>query len=106
MLERPRPRCSHRTALSDLSPSGWAEITHPFHPLRGQRFLITKRYRLSGVDTLTLRTSSGDGFSVACEWTDQADPAERRTIVDVRHLLDLVALVESLKNEVKEGLDT
>jgi hypothetical protein len=103
----PAPRRSHRTALSNLSPSGWAEITHPFHPLRGKRFLITKKSRVSGVDTLYLRAETGDGFSVACEWTDQADPSPLtgQTILDVKHLLDLAALVDSLKQAGKEGLD-
>lgn len=103
----PAPRCSDRTALSNLSPSGWAEITHPFHPLRGKRFLITKKSRISGIDTLILRAETGDGFSVACEWTDQADPSALtgRTTLDVKYLLDLAALVESLKQEGEEGLD-
>jgi hypothetical protein len=103
----PAARCSDRTALSNLSPSGWAEITHPFHPLRGRRFLITKKSRVSGIDTLILRAETGDGFSVACEWTDQADPSPLtgRTILDVKHLLDLAALLESLKQKGKEGLD-
>jgi hypothetical protein len=54
-----------------------------------------------------LRAETGDGFSVACEWTDQADPSPLtgRTILDVKHLLDLAALVESLKQEGKKGLD-
>jgi len=103
----PARRCSDRTALSKLSPSGWAEITHPFHPLRGKRFLITQKSRISGIDTLYLRAETGDGFSVACEWTDQADPSTLtgRTILDVKHLLDLAALLDSLAQEGKEGLD-
>jgi len=104
---RPAHRCSDRTALSKLSPSGWAEITHPFHPLRGKRFLITQKSRISGIDTLYLRAETGDGFSVACEWTDQADPSTLtgRTILDVKYLLDLAALLDSLAQEGKEGLD-
>ena len=101
------PRCSDLTALSNLSSSGWAEITHPFHPLRGQRFLIARRSRISGVDTLILRTSLGEGFAIAREWTDQADPSPLigRTLLDMKHLLDLAELSESLKQGVKEGLD-
>jgi len=54
-----------------------------------------------------LRAETGDGFSVACEWTDQADPSALtgRTTLDVKYLLDLAALVESLKQEREEGLD-
>ena len=63
--------------------------------------------RVSGVDALTLRTSSGGGFAVALEWTDQADPSPLTapTILEVEHLLDLAALLESLTHEVEEGLD-
>ncbi|MEM5388719.1 DUF5372 family protein, partial [Paraburkholderia phymatum] len=28
---------------------GWAEICHPFHPLKGQRFPVLKRRRVSGI---------------------------------------------------------
>src|SRR5262245_44181193 len=40
----------------DLSKHlGWAEITHPFHPLRGQRYPFLKRTRIRGVETLRLQ---------------------------------------------------
>src|SRR6516164_2506555 len=32
-------------------PLGSAEITHPFHPLRGQRFVVLKVRTVSGVET-------------------------------------------------------
>ncbi|HXJ95558.1 MAG TPA: DUF5372 family protein, partial [Terriglobia bacterium] len=41
-----------QTALVPHSPLGWAEISHPFHPLRGQRFEVLKKRRVAGVDTL------------------------------------------------------
>jgi len=34
---------------------GSAEITHPFHVLRGQRFAVLKVRKVSGVETLSLR---------------------------------------------------
>jgi len=52
---------------------GWAEIRHPFHPLRGQSFPVLKTRRLAGVDTLILRGLERGTFSVAREWTDWAD---------------------------------
>jgi hypothetical protein len=54
---------------------GWAEIHHPFHPLRGQRFEVLKARHLAGVDTLILREFERGSFSVAREWTDWADPS-------------------------------
>src|SRR5579871_584432 len=39
------------TRLDHSKPLGWAEIRHPFHPLRGQRFPVLKTKRTGGVDT-------------------------------------------------------
>jgi hypothetical protein len=44
---------------------GWAEIRHPFHPLRGQRFEVLKKRRIAGVETLILRELERGSFSVA-----------------------------------------
>jgi hypothetical protein len=54
---------------------GRAEITHPFHPLRGQRFPILKIRRVSGVKTLILQGSSLGTFAVPQEWTDKGIPS-------------------------------
>ena len=64
-----------QTALVPHSPLGWAEISHPFHPLRGRRFEVLKKRRVAGVDTLILRELERGTFSVPREWTDWADPS-------------------------------
>ena len=98
-----------QTALDRNSHLGWAEIRHPFHPLRGQRFEVLKKRRLAGVDTLILRECKRGSFSIAREWTDWADPPlydsqglpPRR--LDADFLFELVALVEQLtKPEQKD----
>src|SRR5205823_3781709 len=66
---------SAQTALNHKQHLGWAEIRHPFHPLRGQRFEVLKERRIGGVDTLVLRELERGTFSVAREWTDWADPS-------------------------------
>jgi hypothetical protein len=53
---------------------GSAEVTHPFHPLRGHRFVVLKVRRVSGVDTLSLRHSELGSFAMPREWTDWAPP--------------------------------
>jgi hypothetical protein len=81
---------------------GWAEIRHPFHPLRGQRFPVLKKRRVAGIDTLILRNLERGTFSVAREWTDWADPSPysalglppRRLHAD--SLLELADLLEQL----------
>jgi len=39
----------------------------PFHPLRGQRFEVLKKRRVTGVDTLILRECKYGSFSIARE---------------------------------------
>src|SRR5437667_9724547 len=71
----PYPRRSahtRRTALLANHPLGSAEITHPFHPRRGQRFVVLKVRRVSGVETLSLRHVELGSFAVPREWTDWA----------------------------------
>jgi len=81
---------------------GWAEIRHPFHPLRGQHFEVLKKRRIAGVDTLILRELKRGSFSVAREWTDWADPPTADSLgfpprrLDPESLLELVVLVEVL----------
>lgn len=98
-----------RTALEPSSPLGWAEIRHPFHPLRGQRFEVLKKRRVAGVDTLILRELKRGSFSVAREWTDWADPPLSDSLgfppqrLDPQSLLELVTLLEVLTKPKQIG---
>ena len=91
-----------RTALERSSHLGWAEVRHPFHPLRGQRFEVLKQRRLAGVDTLIVRVPELGSISIAREWTDWADPSVYDGLIcpqrrfDAEPLLQLVTLVELL----------
>ena len=88
---------------------GWAEIRHPFHPLRGQRFEVLKKRRIAGVDTLILRELKRGSFSVAREWTDWADPSMSDSFgfpsqrLDAQSLLELASLLEVLTNPKQKG---
>jgi hypothetical protein len=88
-----------RTALAHNSHLGFAEICHPFHPLRGQRFEVLKERRVAGVDTLILRELERGTFTVPREWTDWALhnsvglPPRR---FDAQLLFDVVALLDQL----------
>jgi hypothetical protein len=92
-----------QTALAHSSNLGWAEIRHPFHPLRGQRFEVLKKRRVAGVDTLILRECKYGSLSIAREWTDWADPNLYDSLglpsgrLDVESLLELVTLVDHLQ---------
>ncbi len=99
---------SARTAHDPSEPLGWAEIRHPFHPLRGQSFPVLKTRCVAGVDTLILRGLECGTFSVAREWTDCADPSPslglspRRWDADL--LLDLANLLEQLSSQSSREL--
>src|SRR5262245_19719184 len=85
--------------MGALSPLGWAEIRHPFHPLRGQSFPVLKKRRVSGVDTLILQGLQHGTFCVAREWTNWADPSPDDVVplrLNIGSLLDLVQLLEHL----------
>ena len=86
---------------------GWAEISHPFHPRRGQRFQVLKVRRVSGVETLSLRGSSGGTLCVPQEWTDlgaspYADFDIAPSILDFEHLLALAQVLERIERCTEE----
>jgi hypothetical protein len=88
---------------------GWAEIRHPFHPLRGQRFEVLKKRRVAGVDALILRELERGSFSVAREWTNWADPPRTDSLgfppqqLDAQSLFELVTLLEVLTQSKQIG---
>jgi Family of unknown function (DUF5372) len=66
---------------------GSAEVTHPFHPLRGHRFVVLKVRRVSGVETLSLRHSELGSFAMPSEWTDWVAPNAHLTAADGKPLI-------------------
>jgi hypothetical protein len=100
---------SAQTALDDNQHLGWAEIRHPSHPLRGQRFEVLKKRRIAGVDTLIVRERKRGSFSIAREWTDRADPPEYVSLglplgrLEAESLLELATLLEQLTQAKQKG---
>ena len=88
------------------SPLGWAEISHPFHPLRGRQFEVLKKRRVAGVDTLILRELERGTLSIPREWSDWADPTPYDALtrpplrLAAECLFELVALLEALAASV------
>jgi Family of unknown function (DUF5372) len=81
---------------------GSAEVVHPFHPLRGQRFVVLKVRTVSGVETLSLRHADLGSFAMPREWTDwgppgcQARAGNERLLIDAFSLAALAELMVSL----------
>jgi hypothetical protein len=46
--------------------------THPFHPLKGQRFAILKIRRVAGREVLSLYDDKRGSLPFPSDWTDQA----------------------------------
>src|SRR5262252_4797735 len=96
-----------RTAHWPGQPLGSAEITHPFHPLRGHQFVVLKVRKVSGAETLSLRHAERGSFAIPRDWTDWAPPgtsvepidSQRALLVDTLGLLALAELVGSLKRK-------
>ena len=85
------------------------EIRHPFNPLRGQRFEVLKKRRVSGIDTLILRALERGTFGIAREWTDWADPSRYDLVGGSQQrfhadsLFQLAALLEQLTGPEQKG---
>ena len=108
-----------QTALVPHSPLGWAEIVHPFHPLRGRQFEVLKKRRIAGVDALILRELERGTLSIPRAWTDWADPSPYDSLTQppqrfaAEYLFELVALLEALaasrpsspENTTKKSID-
>ncbi|MCK4304543.1 MAG: hypothetical protein KAY24_09920 [Candidatus Eisenbacteria sp.] len=62
-------RRSTSTTLDPRALSDWAEIIHPFHPLRGQKFPILKSRKYAQRELLSLGGSHRGTVVVPREWT-------------------------------------
>jgi len=105
LAERPCPRKSAHAQQTALRPNrslGSAEVVHPFHPLRGQRFVVLKVRCVSGVETLSLRHAELGSFAMPRDWTDWAPPGTQvcasggALLVDAFGLNALAELIASV----------
>jgi hypothetical protein len=89
---------------------GWAEVRHPFHPLKGQRFPVLKTRRVGGTATLILRESTRGSIAVRREWTDwdvatSGEPATPPQQLALESLLELAKLVDDLAHPTPVEID-
>ena len=98
-----------QTALRLNPPLGYATVTHPFHPLRGKRFLVLKSKKCARHEILSLFDEPRGVFGLPRDWTDLAPPSainaslDSPVILDARCLLALSQLVEILKPGVDDA---
>jgi hypothetical protein len=87
---------SRHTTPSSQSPSGFVTITHPHHPLRGQRVEIVRLRRGNDPDLIVV-LPDGRHAAIALSSTDYAPPLESPPIIGAEHLLDLDGLRQVIK---------
>jgi len=86
---------------------GWATVTHPFHPLRGQRFLVLKVRRVGGREVLSLFDEARGTIALPREWTDQAPPSIASGVLPQAPILHPACLIQlrELVQLLKKRLD-
>ena len=78
---------------------------HPFHPLRGRRFLVLKSRLVRGVECLVLKGSESGTFAVPRDWTDQTrsdvyrDAGIEPRVFKLESLLSVVELSHSISRK-------
>jgi uncharacterized protein DUF5372 len=83
--------CPKHTTSSSQPSAGFVTITHPHHPLRGQRVEIIRLRR--GLDPdLIVRLPDGRHAAIALSSTDYLSPPESPARPAAEHLLDLEGL--------------
>ena len=81
-------------------------ITHPFHPLRGQRFPLLYRGHTGEERWVVLQRPDGSVLRLPIEWTDLRAPDGYGDVARGRsrfRLPDLVRLAESARLILREG---
>ena len=95
------------TALKSHRYLGYVTITHPFHPLKGERLKVLSSKTFNKRDILSLQNLCGSMLSVPREWTDKADPDPYRScpgyledppVLSFMHLMELTDLLSGLRN--------
>jgi uncharacterized protein DUF5372 len=71
-------------------------VTHPFHPLKGQRLSIFFERRRAGVHLYMCDGGSLGSISLPAAWTSLSEPAAERALT-IEVLIELAALVKALK---------
>jgi Family of unknown function (DUF5372) len=100
--------CHKHTTPSSQSSSGFVTITHPHHPLRGQRVEILRLRRGADPD-LIVRLPDGRHAAIALSSTDYAALPGDTPEPAPRHLLDLAGLrqvISLLDHIIQRGPST
>jgi len=86
-------RHSHRSCSDDL---GFVVVTHPFHPLRGERLAVLFIKR-RGTDVVFVCAGTvGGQLTLPHSWTDRSEPALAHRL-SVQGLAELAAVTRAIE---------
>ena len=84
---------NRRQTTSSMGTPSYVTITHPYHPLRGQKLeLINVQRRVT--PELMVRHPDGRSIRIPRDWTDYNAPQAGQTKAPPAHLLDIKGLRE------------
>ena len=95
-----------QTAQTIKCSSGFVEITHPFHPLKGKKFKLLRSKVVSGQELFSLQGTSYGTFSIPRSWTDKAnsdyyfDANIPSPILNIQKLNELLQLISTLRKKL------
>ena len=94
------------TTLQFNELSDFVEITHPFHPFRGNRYPVVKSKKWERRDLLSLAVAGRGTLCVPREWTDRADPevysSHGPLLLLYERLVELEEFVAQLRKKTEE----
>src|SRR4051812_498468 len=88
--------CPQHTTPSSQPPLGWVTITHPHHPLYGQRVAIVRLRRGEDPD-LIVRLPDGTHVAISMSLTDYAGASDLASPASPPHLLALGGLRQAVQ---------
>jgi Family of unknown function (DUF5372) len=99
-------RRSGSTTLQFNELSDFVEITHPFHPFRGQRHPIVTSKKWEQRDHLSLAVIGRGTLCVPRDWTDRADPivysSHGPLFLSYERLVELAEFLTHLRKKTEE----
>ena len=88
-----RRRLSHRSCSGDL---GFVVVTHPFHPLRGERLAVLFVKRRGAGRVFVCAGAVGGRVTLPESWTDRGRPPGTHRL-SVQGLADLAAVTRVIR---------
>jgi hypothetical protein len=89
-------RRRRHSAASASDDSGFVVVTHPFHPLNGQRLEVLFVKRRAGEPVFVCSGGVGGQMTVPRSWTDRGDPP-RAYRLSVEGLAELSAVTRAIR---------